>query len=582
MTDDPREQRAPRPKRAHRSPQSPVVRSRSQGGGLDGRIRLLRVLVIAFLVLIGGRAVALASSSDLTRLAQRQQTRTITLPAHRGAIVDRHGRELAVGTPQQTVYATPKLLDDPVEAAGQLCDALKIKDKKQRRAVAEALSDRTKGFAFVARKVDPDLAKAAKALDLPGVGSYTEEERTYPLKGSAAQLIGIAGIDNNGLAGIELQYDKDLAGKAGTQVAMCDPTGRALRTLEQTDPVPGANVQLTLDADIQYTAEDVLTKTLRSSMAKGAVAVVMNPKTGEILAMVNVPILKDHVFVKSGYKNRNRVVTDIYDPGSIFKMVTISGALADGVVKPTSKFTLQSSIQVADREINESHERGTVTYSVAQILQWSSNVGAVRIAQRMGEGELYKWVTAFNFGKPTGLHYPGETAGIVLPLEQWSGSSIGNIPMGQGVSVTPLQMAAAVCAIANDGVYVAPKLVAQIGDNPTAAAKTSRIIPAKVASQVRTMLTKAVDAGTGTKGRIKGYRVAGKTGTSQKALTGGKGYSRINYIASFAAMVPADDPRLVVLVAVDQPRTSIYGGDIAAPAVQQIMSFAIQHLEIAP
>lgn len=572
-------ERQPTDRPAQASPTRPPTR---RGGGLDGRIRLLRVLVIAFLVLIGGRAVALAASSDLTKLAQRQQTRTITLPAHRGAIVDRHGVELAVGMPQQTVYATPRLLDDPAAATQQLCAALKIKKKKQQRALLAVLSDEKSEFAYVVRKTAPDLAAAALKLDLPGVGAYAEEERAYPLKGSAAQVIGFAGVDNNGLSGIELQFEKELSGKAGARVAMCDPTGRALRTLNQTDPVPGADVRLTIDADIQYTAEDVLGATVRSSGAKGAVAVVMDPRNGEILAMVNAPVLKNHAFGANAYNDRNRAVTDIYDPGSIFKMVTISGALADGVVKPTSKFTLPSMIRVADREINESHERGVVTYSVAEILQWSSNVGAVRIGQRMGEEDLYRWVTAFGFGQKTGINYPGETGGIVLPLEQWSGSSIGNIPMGQGVSVTPLQMADAVCAIANDGVAVPPRLVAQVGDGVAKAQKSRRVIPQRVARQVRQMLTKAVDAGTGTKGRIPGYKVAGKTGTSQKALSGGKGYSRINYIASFAAMVPADHPQLVVLVAVDEPRSSIYGGDIAAPAVQKIMSFAIQHLEIAP
>ncbi len=487
-----------------------------------------------------------------------------------------------MGAPQQTVYATPSLIDDPLAAAADLSKALNITSKKEQRALVKTLSDKTSSFAFIARKADPDLAKAALALGIPGVGAYMEEERSYPMKGSAAQVIGLAGMDNNGLSGIELEYDKELAGVAGSQVVVRDTSERLLRTLEQTDPVPGADVRLTLDAEIQYMAEDVLTRTLKSSGAKSAVAVVMNPESGEILAMVNAPVVKNHVFGVHPETEDNMVTNDLYEPGSIFKMVTISGALADGTVSSDDTFTLAPSIRVADRVINESHERGTVTYSLAEILQWSSNVGAVTIAQMMGKAGLYKWIEAFHFGQASGIGFPGESSGIVPSLDQWSDSSIGNIPMGQGIAVTPLQMATAVCAVANDGVMVAPKLVLQVGDRENQTEAPTRVIPARVAKQVRKMLTKAVDAGTGQKAKIAGYKVAGKTGTSEKPLPDGSGYSKYNYVASFAGMVPADDPKLVVLVAVDSPRSSIYGGDIAAPAVREIMSFALQHLEIAP
>jgi len=553
------------------------------GRGANGRIRLLRVLVIGLLVLIGGRAVALAATSDdLSRLAEQQQNRVVDLPAHRGAIVDRHGQDLAVGTPRQTVYAAPSMLDDPSSAARDLCAALQITRKKERRAVTAALSDRESGFSYVARKADPELARAALALKLPGVGAYAEEKRSYPMKASATQVIGLAGIDNQGLAGIELQYDTQLGGTDGSQVAVRDPAGRLLRTVAQTEPVPGADVRLTIDADIQYLAESVLARTLRSSQAKAAVAIVMDPRTGEVLAMVNAPAVKSEDFGRELANDRNRAITDMYEPGSIFKLVTIAGALADGVVKSTSKFTLPPSIWVADREINESHPRGTVTYSVAEILQWSSNVGAVTIGQRMEKDKLHRWVEAFGFGKPTGIEFPGEAAGIVPKVKDWSDSSIGNIPMGQGVAVTPLQMIAAAAVIANNGVAVKPRLVAQVGATVFNEQESHRVIPARVARNVRDMLALAVAKGTGTKAKIKGYEVAGKTGTSQKPLPDGSGYSEVNYIASFVGMVPADHPRLIVLVAVDEPRSSIYGGDIAAPAVQRIMRFALQHLEIKP
>jgi len=553
------------------------------GRGVDGRIRLLRFVFIVFLVLVGGKAVALASSSEnLTRIASQQQMATVALPAQRGAILDRNGRELAVGKPAQTVFATPYLLDEPKAAARALCEALQITKKRERQALEKALARPKSGFAYVARKVDPALAKAARDLDLPGVGAYAEEERSYPTKGSAAQVLGVAGIDGDGLAGVEKAYDEQLAGVAGSEVIVRDPAGHALRTVRETQPTSGATVRLTLDADIQYWAEDVLEHTVRGSSATAATAIVMDPRTGEILAMANVPRVKNNDFSRKPAYNRNRCVTDVYEPGSIFKLVTISGALADGLVKPTTKFRLPPSLTVYDRTINESHARGTVTYSVREILQWSSNVGAVKIGMKMGKRRLLKWMDAFGFARPTGVGFPGEATGLVPPADAWSGTTIANIPLGQGIAVTPLQMAVAFSTVANNGVAVKPRLIAQVGDAVYDDVEKHRVIPAAVAREVRSMLLTAVAKGTGTKAQIPGYEVAGKTGTAEKPLPDGKGYSKTDYVASFIGMVPADHPRLVVLVAVDSPHTSHYGGDIAAPAVQKIMRFALRQLEIAP
>ena len=549
--------------------------------GVDGRIRLLRFAFLVFLVLVGGKAVALASSSQhLTKIALAQQTSQVTLPAHRGSILDRNGDDLAVGKPQQTVYATPYLLDDPQAAAEELCDALQVNRRRDRRAVEKELADSESGFAYVARKVDPDLARAALALDLPGVGSYAEEKRTYPLKGTAAQVIGFAGTDNQGLAGIELAYDEQLSGEAGGETVVRDPAGHALRTVAHTEPKSGENVRLTLDREIQYYAEDVLEKTVRDTGAKAATGIVMDPRSGEVLAMASVTRHGFHGFGKDPAADKNRAVEDAYEPGSIFKLVTISGALADGLVTPDTKFTLPPSIHVADREINESHARGTVTYSVREILQWSSNVGAVTIGQKMKEEGLAKWVEAFGFGKPTGIQFPVESGGIVPPVDQWSGSSIGNIPMGQGIAVTAIQMASAFSTVAYNGWQVKPRLVAEVGTRTYDKVEKHRVIPGRVAREVREMLQLAVDEGTGTKGQIPGYEVAGKTGTAEIALPNGGGYAKGVYVASFVGMVPADHPRLVVLAAVDG--TAMYGGDAAAPAVKKIMQFSLQHLEIAP
>lgn len=533
--------------------------------------------------MVSGKAAVLAvSSKNLTKLAREQQVISVTLPAHRGAILDRYGQELAVGKSAQTVFAAPCKLNNPAESAEKLADALHIRDPKERKSMAKRLSDRESWFAYVARKADPELAKAALALKIDGVGSYEEEKRLYPMKGSLAQVLGFAGVENTGLAGLELTFDKELCGKAGKEEVVRDPAGHALKIVRQTPAVPGSDVQLTIDESIQLAAEDVLSTTVRTSHAKAAAAIVMDPKTGEVLAMANVPKVKNHDFSLSEAANRNRCVTDIYEPGSIFKLVTISGALQDGVVTPTTTYTLAPTLTIYDRTITESHKRGVVNYSVREILQWSSNVGSVKIGMKMGKKSMLHWMDEFGFAKRTGIEFPGEAAGIVPPAEQWSGTSIANIPMGQGIAVTPLQMAVAFSIVANDGVHVEPRLIARVGKEARSSKPGRRVISAKVASQIRSMLATAVDKGTGEKAKIPGYAVAGKTGTAEKPLPNGKGYSKTNYVASFVGMVPAARPRLVVMVMVDEPRSSIYGGDIAAPAVKKIMQYSLQRMKIAP
>ncbi len=548
------------------------------GGAMDGRIRLLRILAVAAFLAVGGRAIALASSpGDLQRKATGQQQSEHTLPAHRGTIYDRGGHELAVGETRQTVYATPYLIKDPKKAARQLAVALRPITLDKWRAIEKALADHHSGFTYVARKVDPDKAAKAVALDLPGVGSYAEEKRVYPLKGVAAQIVGYAGLDNVGLAGIEQQCDKVLRGKDGSEVVQRDPAGHTLRTLRTEKPESGASVRLTIDADIQYQAELVLDRAVRAYGAKAASAVVLDPRTGEVLAMANVPRVDDNLFGVDPDNERNRAVTDAYEPGSIFKVVTIAGALDDGLIRPTTTFRLAPTIKIADRVIHEAHLRGTVTYTTREILVNSSNVGAITIGQKMGKDELLKWVDRFGFGKRTGIDFPGEAEGIV-PRE-WSGSTIGNLPMGQGIAVTPLQMAGAFAVLANRGVWVQPHVVAQVGETVTARGARRRVVATETARQMLSMLTDAVQEGTGAEAQIPGYRVAGKTGTAQKAVHGG--YSSSAYVASFVGIMPSNHPRLVILVAVDEPHP-IWGGVVAAPAVREIGEFALQHLEIAP
>jgi len=545
---------------------------------VDGRVRLLRILfVVAFLV-IGGRAVALASTErNLAAIARDQQVRTVALPAHRGAIVDRDGVQLAVDTDAKTVYATPYMLDDAKDAARQLARALKLKWHK----VYREIDDPKSGFAYVARQTDPVLADRATALGLPGVASYAEEKRSYPMKSAAAQVVGYAGTDNKGLAGMEYKYDRQLAGRAGREVVVQDPAGQALKTIQSVQPTPGQDVRLTIDNGIQLMADRVLADTVRIYHAKGGTAIVANPKTGEIYAMSSVPLVDANHFGDHPGDQGDKAVIYSYEPGSTFKMVTVAGALSEGLVTPRTSFVLPPTLRVGDRTIHDAEKRGTERLTVREILAKSSNIGAVTIGQRLGKTELLRWIHRFGFGRLTGIDFPGEIPGYVLPGDKWWSSTIGNIPMGQGISVTPIQMVAAYSAIANNGVLMRPYLTEQVGTKVHEPTAGRRVVSAGVARQLRSMLSDVVADGTGTEAQIPGYVVAGKTGTAQKALPNGLGYSKYNYVASFIGMVPARRPQLVVAVVVDEPHP-YWGGVVAAPAFRQIASYALQRLEIAP
>jgi len=554
------------------------VRRKVAAGFGDGRVRLLSGLVILALVVVAGRATLLAATSDdLTAIAADQQTSTIEVVPHRGAILDRSGEELAVSRDQYSVYATPRLIEDEdrEEAAGRLAEALDLKKKR----VLKALSDPDAQFAYIVRRIDPKVARKAVALGIPGVGSHPEQTRFYPMKKLAAQVIGFAGTDNEGLGGVELSFDEELGGKSGVQQVVHDPAGRILESDQIEKPVDGRDVRLTLDADIQFEAESTLRATVRDTSAKAATAVVMDPRDGSILAMANVPQIDANSYGEKPQASRNRIVTDVFEPGSIFKVVTVAAALEEKLVTPETAFVLPPVIKVGDREINEAHPRGTETFDVRRILIESSNVGAATLGLKLGKQRLLEWIRAFGFGRPTGIDFPGEVAGVVP--EYWSSSTIGNVPMGQGISTTVLQMATAYAAIANGGVAVQPRLVAQVGADAVPPSPGQQVLSDETASQVLDMMHDVVESGTGTRARIDGYEVAGKTGTAQKVIPGQAGYAEGRYMASFVLLAPADDPSLLVMVVVDEPQP-IWGGRVAAPAARDIASFALTHLKIAP
>jgi len=544
--------------------------------------RRIRVLLFVFVLLFGvtlGRAAWLqvVKRGDYRRLAMNQHRETIPIPAGRGTIFDRRGAPLAIGEQTTTVYADPREILDPKRAATAAGRALGLEPN----FLYPEFTNRKLGFLYVARKANPLAAATLARQHIEGLGFYPEEKRVYPQGGVAAQVVGFAGTDNRGLEGLEGSLDATLAGTPGSETIVKDPFGRVVETVKSRPERRGRNVTLTIDHQIQANAEAVLAETVRKWHAKGGSVIIHDPRTGQVLAMANAPGFDANRFGSvDADLHRNRAVTDVYEPGSTFKLVTISGALEDGIVTPGTPFTLPPTIRVADRTIHDAETRSTERMTVAQILSHSSNVGTVTIAKRLGASELARWVHRWGFGAQTGVGFPGESSGMVLPLDQWSGSTIGTVPIGLGIAVTPLQMAAAYATIANHGVRVTPQLVLKVGGHRVARAHGRRVVSKATARKVMTMLRDVVVQGTGTEAAIPGYTVAGKTGTANKPTS--HGYSTTKYVASFVGIVPARNPRLVITVVIDEPRGTIWGGVVAAPAFAKIAQFDLQYLEVRP
>ena len=546
--------------------------------------RRIRLILATFVVVFGialGRATWLqvVHAATYGRQAQRMHEETTTTPAGRGSILDRTGVQLAIGEQDITVYADPHMVSD---ARGIALAAQRLLGADANTLYPQLLRKDTR-FVYVARFADPKAANLFLDKHFTGIGSYPEERRAYPQNTVAAAVIGYAGIDNKGLGGLELEYDHKLAGRPGRQTIIRDATGQAIDTLSSTPERQGQDLFTTIDSRIQAQAESVLRQTVTQFRATSASAIVLDPRTGAILAMAQAPGYDAN---KTGSvpdaTQRLRAVTDTYEPGSTFKLATIAGALSQGLVTPSTKFRLPYSIHVADRVIHDAEYRPTETLTTSEILSHSSNVGAVTIAKKLGRVSLMNWIEKFGYGKTTGIDFPGESPGFVLPLEKWYGSTIGNVPIGQGISVTPIQMASAYAAIANGGVWVQPHFVERIGGQLYNSHKRRRVVSTKIDNVLKQMLTGVVDehGATGNEAAIPGYTVAGKTGTAQ--VPGPHGYTTGKYVASFVGMVPVKKPRLVVLVVVNDPTRGIFGGTVAAPAFAAIAKFDLQHLNVPP
>jgi cell division protein FtsI (penicillin-binding protein 3) len=549
---------------------------------LERRIGLLFTAFLILLVAAGGRALWLGGvkGSSLATAATSQQVTSTKLPAERGSIVDRKGNPLAVSEPAADVSATPYLVKDPVKAAEKLAPAL----GQTPEALVQKLARKDTGFVYLARDIPADRATKVQKLHLTGIDLAPGHLRFYPRRTLAAQLLGSVGTDGRGLSGVEYARDELLQGRDGERRLVKDALGQSINVRDTTPARSGARLELTVDAAIQNEVEQVLGQVGQTYRPKGATAIVMDPRDGEVLAMANWPkIDANDPGAAPAFATQNRAVGATYEPGSTFKAFTVAGALEEDLVTPDTKFSLAPQIQVADRTIGESHPRGYETLTTAQILAQSSNVGAITIGLREGKQRFDKWVRRFGFGRPTGVDLPGEERGIVLPVSKYSGSSMGNLPIGQGIAVTPMQMATAYSAIANGGILRTPQVVRRVNGKRVVTPKGRRVISKTTAAQLRTMLEGAfAPGGTASEVSIPGYKLAGKTGTANKIDPETGEYSKSAYVASFIGFAPALHPKLLIAVMVDEPHGAIYGGTVAAPAFGQIASFALPYLRIPP
>ena len=564
---------------------------------MERRGRILAVLLIAGLgfALVALRLVYLQvyDRAELAARAERQQERLVKLEPKRGTIYDCMGRELAVSLDVDSVYGVPSKIDDPREVARQLSRILHENPRMLERKLAG-----DKHFVWLSRKVEPAEARKVKALDSSEVGLQAESRRFYPNKTLAGSVLGFTGMDNEGLEGLELAYDKTLHGMSGWVLAEKDAMGRTVFPggpgFQYKLPKPGHDIILTIDEVIQHIVEKELDVALARARARGGVCIVMNPRTAEVLALaVRMLTRSGQPFNPNEPQHyrpeewRNRSVADAFEPGSIFKPVLAVAALEEKVVHPMERVDCSAGkIKIADRVISDAHQNGVLTFT--DVIAESSNVGTIKVALRLGRERFYKYITAFGFGRKTGVDIPGEIAGLLKDQRLWSGVSIGSIAIGQEIGVTPMQVAAAYCALANGGMLMKPYIVAEIVDRDGNEGKkfqpqaVGRVMSEETCAKVNKMLQRVVEAGTGEKARPSGYTAAGKTGTAQKIDQRTGAYSKKYYVSSFAGFVPAGSPKLMILVMVDSPEGVIYGGSVAAPVFKSIAEQSLAYLQVTP
>ncbi|GAC1532852.1 MAG: penicillin-binding protein [Acidimicrobiales bacterium] len=543
---------------------------------------LLAVIVVAFVAIVGRLSFVQGfAAGPYAAMGLSERIHSVTLPADRGSIFDRNGDELAMSVPQSSVWADPRLVTEPAREAQALATVLRLDVP-----VVQDRLTRPGAFSYVARTVDDAIAAQVKGLNLPGVSLLAEPKRFFPDGNLASPVVGQVGTDETGLSGLEGQYQSTLSGHPGKLVSEDDPSGRpipgGLRRL--TPATRGSDLVLTLDRSMQYEVEQELAKQIGATHAKGGMAVVMDTATGELLAMASLTNAADGSGI--GPAPSNQVVTSVYEPGSVNKLITMSAALEEHVVAPADLFTVPDSIRVADTVFHDDNPHPIERWSVTDILTASSNVGTIKIGKELGKDRLDSYLRKFGLGSRSALHFPGESRGLLLDPAKWYSTSIGTVPIGQGIAVTAIQLAAAYNTVANGGVYIAPKLVrAVVGPQgrvqATPPSATHRVVSSETSRQMTAMLTEVVRTGTGTAAAVDGYAVAGKTGTARKSIEGQQGYKEGAYIASFAGFVPAEKPVFTAMVVLDEP-TPIFGGLTAAPVFARIAPYALRELQVPP
>jgi cell division protein FtsI (penicillin-binding protein 3) len=533
-------------------------------------VALLVAMSVAFAGLVWRLAdVQVVSAERYAVFGESQRLESRVLPADRGSILDRNRAELAISLNRQTVWADPSLVTDPAATALALAPVLHLDPEELHGLLTEDTY-----FVYLARTVEDDVATAVGALDLAGVFLQDEPARFLPSGTLAGPVLGEVGRDGVGLSGLELQYDEQLTGEPGELLVEKDVAGNdiAAGTRQLRPPERGDNLMLTIDQAMQYETERVLGEQIVASRAKGGIAIVMDPRTGEILALANLDAGKNGTPPTPSFDNM--AVTRVYEPGSTNKVVTISAAVEEGIVDGDTRLSVPDSYKVADAVFQDDEHHEPAYWSVDEIMAESSNVGTIMIGQELGKDRIDEYLTKFGMADQTALDFPGESAGILPDPDDWSGTTIATLPIGMGVAVTALQMLGAYNTIANDGTYVAPRLVKGIVDSSGKVhepdvEKGHRVVSAETAAEVSRMLVGAVAHGTGTAAAVANYTVAGKTGTARKPKENALGYQDGAYVASFAGFVPAEAPRLSAIVVLDEP-TPYYGGLVSAPVFSRL------------
>ncbi|HEV2860254.1 MAG TPA: penicillin-binding protein [Pyrinomonadaceae bacterium] len=548
---------------------------------------MVAVFLCAWMVVIGARLAYLQTSQHkwLSQRARAQQLGAEALAPVRGLILDRRGRELARSVDADSFFAAPGEVEDVNAAARELARVLKTDEI----ALAERLrkgKEAGRSFVWLARKVEGEPAEALKALKIKGVYSMQEQVRRYPNGALASHVVGFVDLDSKGLAGVEQVYNASLKGEAGRLVVDADARRHGFGS-EGTDARNGASVVLTIDQTVQFMVERALNAAVARSRAKSAAAVVIDPKTGDILALANAPAFDpNEASAVSAEARRNDALQNIYEPGSTFKVVAYAAALEEKLVKPDDRIDCQmGSINVKGRIVHDHTAYGSLTATEA--LAKSSNVAAIKLGIRVGDERMYEYMRRFGFGLKTGVELPGETAGLLRKVEKWQPSSIGSIAIGQEIGVTPVQMAGAYTAIANDGVRVSPHLVKEVRDAEgnvleRAEPETHRVVSAETARTLRGMLETVTVKGTAKQAQLEGYTAAGKTGTAQKIDPRTRTYSASKHVASFVGFAPVENPAAVIIVMVDEPVGAYHGGDVAAPIFREIADQVLPYLDVMP